>query len=158
MKFWKAVKSCRNSTIKILSNLSVFSLLGNCKNHYTHFGKVVIQLFSLHSLQKQYYFSLISFVFCQIGIICLSFRKNKPNSQSEYGWQKFTDNVIRKISADREGVVFLLWGAFAGKKENLVDHKKHAVVRVSYWLFQIGVVLCLEKICIKLLIFWKTVS
>lgn len=59
------------------------------------------------------------------------FSKNQANSHSTYGWQKFTDQVIRKINANLDGVVFLLWGNFAQKKASFVDNKRHAVVMVS---------------------------
>jgi uracil-DNA glycosylase len=50
------------------------------------------------------------------------------NSHAEYGWHSFTDAVIRTISEKESHVVFMLWGAFAGKKELLVDKNKHLVL------------------------------
>ncbi|CAD5219701.1 unnamed protein product [Bursaphelenchus xylophilus] len=58
--------------------------------------------------------------------------KNKPNSQAEYGWQKFTDNVIKAINRELEGVVFLLWGNFAQKKACFVDTKRHSVIKTAH--------------------------
>ncbi|CAD5213287.1 unnamed protein product [Bursaphelenchus okinawaensis] len=58
--------------------------------------------------------------------------KNKANSHSEYGWQKFTDNVIRAINRNLEGVVFMLWGNFAQKKANFIDVKKHTVIKTAH--------------------------
>ncbi|VDN23498.1 unnamed protein product [Gongylonema pulchrum] len=59
-------------------------------------------------------------------------RAHRANSHSHIGWQKFTDEVIRIISRDCKGVVFLLWGGFAHKKEYLVDRKKHIVIKTAH--------------------------
>ncbi|ETN74970.1 putative uracil-DNA glycosylase [Necator americanus] len=61
----------------------------------------------------------------------LTVESGKANSHEKIGWQKFTDKVICLISSMTEGVVFLLWGGFAHKKEGLIDRKKHAVIKVS---------------------------
>ena len=55
----------------------------------------------------------------------LSVRSGEANSHQDYGWHIFTDAVIRAISEKCDGVVFMLWGAFAGKKEDLIDWEKH---------------------------------
>uniref|UniRef100_A0A0N5AJY6 Uracil-DNA glycosylase n=1 Tax=Syphacia muris TaxID=451379 RepID=A0A0N5AJY6_9BILA len=62
----------------------------------------------------------------------LTVEAHKANSHSNIGWQKFTDEVIRIISRETKGVVFLLWGGFAHKKEVLVDRKKHAVIKTAH--------------------------
>ena len=51
-----------------------------------------------------------------------------PNSHKKCGWLNFTDEVIKKISAETKGVVFLLWGNFAIEKGKLVDSDKHAII------------------------------
>jgi uracil-DNA glycosylase len=53
------------------------------------------------------------------------------NSHEKFGWQKFTDSVIKTISDELDGVVFLLWGNFAHKKAALVDKDKHVIIKVS---------------------------
>lgn len=58
----------------------------------------------------------------------LSVRSGEANSHQDYGWHLFTDAVIRAISDSQEHVVFMLWGAFAGKKEELIDWEKHLVL------------------------------
>jgi uracil-DNA glycosylase len=58
----------------------------------------------------------------------LSVRSGEANSHSEMGWHLFTDGVISAISDKEEHVVFLLWGAFAGKKEVMIDWGKHLVL------------------------------
>jgi uracil-DNA glycosylase len=43
----------------------------------------------------------------------LTVRANEPASHSKIGWEQFTDSVIKKLSDEKEGLVFLLWGRFA---------------------------------------------
>lgn len=56
----------------------------------------------------------------------------KPNSHASLGWHKLTDDIIRTVSATRENVVFMLWGAFAQKKEILIDRNNHLVLKTSH--------------------------
>lgn len=58
----------------------------------------------------------------------LSVRSGEANSHADYGWHMFTDAIIHAISETQERVVFLLWGAFAQKKEVLIDTTKHLVL------------------------------
>lgn len=62
----------------------------------------------------------------------LSVRSGEANSHAEYGWHEFTDAIIRAISANEERVVFMLWGAFAQKKEALIDFQKHCVLKAPH--------------------------
>jgi uracil-DNA glycosylase len=62
----------------------------------------------------------------------LTVRAGEPMSHSKIGWQIFTDCVIRKISELRENVVFLLWGKFAQEKKELVDAKKHLILKAAH--------------------------
>lgn len=62
----------------------------------------------------------------------LTVRAAEPMSHSRIGWAEFTDTVIRKISAGRQDVVFLLWGKFAQEKRVLIDEKKHLVLRAAH--------------------------
>lgn len=59
----------------------------------------------------------------------LTVEKNKPSSHSDEGWQDFTTAVIQKLSAEREQLVFMLWGAFAQKKATLIDSSKHLILK-----------------------------
>ncbi len=59
----------------------------------------------------------------------LTVRRGEANSHKSKGWEKFTDAVIKAVSAKEERVVFVLWGASAQKKEKLIDTQKHAVVK-----------------------------
>ena len=58
----------------------------------------------------------------------LTVRAHQAGSHQRKGWETFTDQVIKTISREKEGVVFLLWGGFAKKKGALIDHGKHHVL------------------------------
>jgi uracil-DNA glycosylase len=58
----------------------------------------------------------------------LTVETGKPGSHSKKGWEDFTDQVIKKISEEKEGVVFILWGNYAKQKLNLIDADKHLVL------------------------------
>ncbi len=45
------------------------------------------------------------------------------------GWETFTDSIIKHLSDEREQVVFLLWGSYAQKKGQVIDAKKHLVLK-----------------------------
>lgn len=62
----------------------------------------------------------------------LTVRGDEPNSHKDQGWERFTDAVIAALDAREEPVVFVLWGAYAQKKEKLVTHQRHAVVKSSH--------------------------
>lgn len=62
----------------------------------------------------------------------LTVRKGEPGSHQKQGWENFTDAVIKKISDEKTGVVFLLWGKFAQDKANLVDGNKHFVLMAAH--------------------------
>jgi uracil-DNA glycosylase len=62
----------------------------------------------------------------------LTVRQNEPGSHAKTGWLQFTDSVIRKISDEKEGVVFLLWGKFAQEKQALIDETKHFVLKAAH--------------------------
>ncbi len=58
----------------------------------------------------------------------LSVRAHQAGSHQNKGWEQFTDAVISKISENREGVVFLLWGGYAKKKGAKINANKHMVL------------------------------
>ncbi len=62
----------------------------------------------------------------------LTVRANEPASHQKIGWMDFTDAVIRKISDEKEGVIFLLWGKFAQEKQVLIDETKHHVLKAAH--------------------------
>ncbi len=58
----------------------------------------------------------------------LTVRGSEAGSHQKQGWEQFTDAVITQISAQKENVVFLLWGKFAEKKGNIVNASKHHIL------------------------------
>lgn len=62
----------------------------------------------------------------------LTVEKNKANSHVNLGWEIFTDTVIELVSKYCEKVVFLLWGAKAQKKINIINNTKHKVLCCSH--------------------------
>ena len=60
--------------------------------------------------------------------VILTVEKNNDTSHQKIGWQFFTDAVIKKLSAERENLVFMLWGNFAKRKRALIDTDKHLVL------------------------------
>ncbi|KAJ2666246.1 uracil DNA glycosylase [Coemansia sp. RSA 1199] len=59
----------------------------------------------------------------------LTVEAHKPNSHAGQGWEQFTDRVIQLINDQRSNVVFMLWGAYAQKKGQVVDKSKHLVLK-----------------------------
>jgi uracil-DNA glycosylase len=62
----------------------------------------------------------------------LTVQQNEAGSHQKKGWEIFTDAVIQKISDEKEGTVFLLWGGFAKKKGEKIDRKKHLVLECGH--------------------------
>ena len=58
----------------------------------------------------------------------LTVRAHEAGSHQKKGWETFTDHVIKTISKEQEGIVFLLWGGYAKKKAALIDENKHYVL------------------------------
>lgn len=48
------------------------------------------------------------------------------------GWEKFTDQVIRKISEQKTNIVFILWDAYAQSKEALIDRNRHLILKAPH--------------------------
>lgn len=59
----------------------------------------------------------------------LTVRAGQAGSHQNKGWEEFTDSVIKKVSLKKENIVFILWGAFAQKKESIIDTKKHFIIK-----------------------------
>lgn len=62
----------------------------------------------------------------------LTVRAHSPNSHKDLGWEKFTDFIIKEISDKKENVVFVLWGAFAQKKAELINPAKHFIIKSAH--------------------------
>lgn len=62
----------------------------------------------------------------------LTVRSGAAGSHQGKGWETFTDSVIQTVSREKTGVVFLLWGAYAQKKVELIDRSKHLVLMSAH--------------------------
>jgi uracil-DNA glycosylase len=62
----------------------------------------------------------------------LTVRANQAGSHQNKGWEIFTDQVIRILSNEKNGLVFLLWGKFAQAKECLIDTNKHYILKAAH--------------------------
>ena len=62
----------------------------------------------------------------------LTVRAHEAGSHQKQGWETFTDDVIKEISARCSGVVFLLWGGYAKKKQKLIDSSKHLILNSGH--------------------------
>jgi uracil-DNA glycosylase len=58
--------------------------------------------------------------------------EGKPGSHSGKGWEEFTDFVIKKISEEKENVIFMLWGNFAFGKIPLINPQKHIILKAPH--------------------------
>ena len=62
----------------------------------------------------------------------LTVQAGLPGSHKNFGWQHFTDAIIKLVSEKKEHVVFLLWGAYAAAKAELIDNNKHKVLIAAH--------------------------
>ena len=62
----------------------------------------------------------------------LTVRKGMAGSHKKKGWEIFTDNVIEKISKNKKGIIFILWGKYAKAKKGLIDKKKHYILQAPH--------------------------
>lgn len=58
----------------------------------------------------------------------LTVEANRAGSHQGHGWEEFTDEVIRRLSRDREHIVFILWGSYAIRKSALIDSTRHLIL------------------------------
>lgn len=59
----------------------------------------------------------------------LTVEQARAGSHQNQGWERFTDRIIETLNQQREGLVFMLWGAYAQKKGALIDKRKHLVLK-----------------------------
>jgi uracil-DNA glycosylase len=62
----------------------------------------------------------------------LTVERGQPASHQNRGWENFTDRVVEVLSAEREHLVFLLWGSYAQKKCAMVDRSRHCVLTAPH--------------------------
>lgn len=62
----------------------------------------------------------------------LTVEEHKPTSHKDRGWEQFTDEVIKIINKKETPVVFILWGAYARKKKELITNPKHLIIESAH--------------------------
>jgi uracil-DNA glycosylase len=62
----------------------------------------------------------------------LTVRAHQAGSHQKKGWETFTDAAIKALSQQREGLVFLLWGAYAQAKVDIIDQSKHHILKAPH--------------------------
>jgi len=62
----------------------------------------------------------------------LTVEQARAGAHQGQGWEQFTDRAIQIVNEQREGVVFLLWGSYAQKKGQLIDGRKHLILRAPH--------------------------
>lgn len=62
----------------------------------------------------------------------LTVRAHEAGSHQGQGWEQLTDAAISALSRERSGLVFILWGAFAGRKAELIDSSRHLMLRSAH--------------------------
>lgn len=58
--------------------------------------------------------------------------KGKAGSHANIGWETFTNNIIKKLSNQKNGLVFILWGNFAKSKEALINKNGHLILKSAH--------------------------
>ena len=64
--------------------------------------------------------------------VILTVREKEAGSHKNIGWENFTNMVISKLSAEKKGLIFLLWGRLAQKKSELINSKKHYILKTTH--------------------------
>jgi len=62
----------------------------------------------------------------------LTVEEGKPQSHANKGWEQFTDKIIQVLNDKKEGLIFLLWGAYAQQKCTMIDPTKHYVLKAAH--------------------------
>ncbi len=62
----------------------------------------------------------------------LTVRAHAPASHQGKGWETFTNQAIAALSAQRSGIVFMLWGRFAKQKAALIDGDRHLILTAAH--------------------------
>jgi len=62
----------------------------------------------------------------------LTVERGRAGAHQGKGWERFTDQVVRLLNAEREGLVFILWGSYAMKKGAVIDRDRHLVLTAPH--------------------------
>ena len=126
-----SIASGKTSASKILSYKRgpLFSADKIVKALYlkSYFKRYLIKKFSIEK-------NLISWANQGILLLnsTLTVELGKANSHANTGWSLFTDQILRIISAEKDNLVFILWGKHASKKEYLINSEKHLILKSAH--------------------------
>jgi uracil-DNA glycosylase len=62
----------------------------------------------------------------------LTVEAGRAGAHQGMGWEGFTDHVVETLNREREGLVFLLWGAYAQRKGAIIDRQRHKVLKAAH--------------------------
>lgn len=62
----------------------------------------------------------------------LTVEAGKPASHANYGWEALTDHIIKRLSDEKDYLIFLLWGNYAQRKASLIDAQKHTILQAPH--------------------------
>lgn len=62
----------------------------------------------------------------------LTVEEGKAASHRERGWERFTDQVIRILNAQKRPLIFLLWGSFAQGKAAMIQSPPHKILKAPH--------------------------
>ncbi|MDV3469907.1 uracil-DNA glycosylase [Stenotrophomonas sp. C3(2023)] len=62
----------------------------------------------------------------------LTVEEGQAGAHQGRGWEGFTDHVVEQLNREREGLVFMLWGAYAKKKGSVIDTRRHRVLHAPH--------------------------
>ena len=62
----------------------------------------------------------------------LTVERGSAGAHQGKGWERFTDVVVRVLNAERDGLVFMLWGGYALKKGSIIDRNRHCVLTAPH--------------------------
>ena len=69
---------------------------------------------------------------CRVNVRAVTVRSGEANSHEKFGWQTFTDAVIKVLNAREDPIVFILWGGFAKKKGAIINRERHCVIETAH--------------------------
>ena len=62
----------------------------------------------------------------------LTVESGSPGSHKDFGWEEFTNQIIKALSDKKSNLVFILWGAYAQSKKILIDTSKHLIIATPH--------------------------
>ncbi len=98
------------------------------------FKELAVELGHISEAEEEYHGDLSCWANQGVLLLnaVLTVRASEAGSHAKKGWEELTDQIIKTVSDQTEGVVFMLWGSYARKKEVLIDTKKHLVLEAVH--------------------------